>query len=738
MAKKSTQLEFELDDNYLEDRLEDDHLYSRTASAAEYERVKERSRRKAAELSLSGRDIGRIPPVADPSRKERCRTDLGLFLKTYFPAVFELPWSPVHRELIDRLQDAVMHGGQRAVALPRGFGKTEICKHTAVWATVYGYRRFVLVIASEGASSSDLLGSIRLIYESNELFQSDFPEICHAVKALEGITNRVHGQLCLGQRTFIEWGLRKIVYPTVPGAIAPGSVIACTTLTGRLRGLSAKLPSGETVRPDFVIIDDPQSRESAKSLQQVADRLKLINSDILGMAGPQTKMTAVMPCTVIYPNDVADQMLDREKYPEWQGIRTGLLIGFPAHPELWQRYWEIRSRGLREETGPEESNRFYVNNRAQMDDGCHASWPEYFRSDEVSAVQYAMDIYLADKQRFYSECQNEPQASDPGDGLRIAEEEVWQRLSGRPRLEIPAEVTRLTMAVDVQATVLFYMILGTTPDFTGWVVDYGVFPDQPRQVFKASEASPTYGDLYPGGGEAALFGALQDFVLPMVRASYPREDGTELRISRCLVDSGWATQQIYDFVRHARETALMPSKGLGITATSQPISERKRRPGEVVSGYEWRIGTTKGSSTNRVLFYDANWWKTFVRTRLRTSLGEPGSLRFCGREIDDRARLLAGHLSAEYAIMDIALRRSEVWKLQPGRENHWLDTLVGCMVAASEQGAALLINPPDASGKEALPRKYQPGKLSYRSPDGSRPRTLTGHRILGPARRLGG
>ena len=59
-------------------------------------------------------------------------------------------------------------------------------------------------------------------------------------------------------------------------------------------------------------------------------------------------------------------------------------------------------------------------------------------------------------------------------------------------------------------------------------------------------------------------------------------------------------------------------------------------------------------------------------------------------------------------------------------------------VTAASRGASLLINPPDASGKEALPRKYQPGKLSYRSPDGSRPRTLTGHRTLGPARRLGG
>ena len=712
--------------------------FARPRSSTDYEAVKERARRKAAELSMTGRDIGPIPPVAEPERKERCRRDLGLFLKTYFPAVFALPWSPIHLELIARLQDAAMHGGQRAVALPRGFGKTEICKHTAVWATVYGYRRFVLVIAAEGNSSGDLLEAIRMVFEANETFQADFPEICHAVTALEGITNRTHGQLCCGNRTYIEWGQRKIVYPSVPGAIAPGSVISCTTLTGRLRGLSAKLPSGETIRPDFVIIDDPQSRESAKSLQQVSDRLKLINSDILGMAGPQTKMTAVMPCTVIYPGDVADQMLDREKYPEWQGIRTGLLQGFPTHLELWQRYWEIRSRGLREETGAEESNRFYVANRAQMDAGCKASWPEYFRADEVSAVQYAMDIYLADKQRFYSEYQNEPQASDPGDGLRITEEEVWQHLSGRPRLEIPAEVTRLTMAVDVQQTVLFYMILGTSQDFTGWVVDYGVFPDQPRQVFKASEASPTYGDIYPGGGEAALFGALQDFVLPMVRSAYPREDGVELRISRCLIDSGWATQQIYDFVRNAREVCLLPSKGLGITATSQPISERKRRVGEVVSGYEWRIGATKGSVTQRVLFYDANWWKTFVRNRLRTSLGEPGTLRFCGREIDDRARLLANHLSGEYAIMDIALRRSEVWKLAPGRENHWLDTLVGCMVAASEQGAALLINPADASGKEALPRKYQPGKASYRSPDGSRPRSLTGHRSLGPARRLGG
>ena len=152
----------------------------------------------------------------------------------------------------------------------------------------------------------------------------------------------------------------------------------------------------------------------------------------------------------------------------------------------------------------------------------------------------------------------------------------------------------------------------------------------------------------------------------------------------------------------------MPSKGLGLNATSRPISENRRRPGEVISKYKWRVAPAKGQSRLRLLFYDANWWKSFLQARIRTSRGESGNLAICGEEVNGRAKLFASHLTSEYSKEEISgTRRCDIWKLIPNRENHWMDCLAVSMIAASEQGAALLINPPTAAGKEATPYRPQ-------------------------------
>ena len=63
------------------------------------------------------------------------------------------------------------------------------------------------------------------------------------------------------------------------------------------------------------------------------------------------------------------------------------------------------------------------------------------------------------------------------------------------------------------------------------------------------------------------------------------------------------------------------------------------------------------------------------------------ALRRSGRQ----HRLLAEHLTAEYRVKTEGRGRTvDEWKLRPeASENHWLDCLVGCAVAASIQGAVL-------------------------------------------------
>jgi hypothetical protein len=126
-----------------------------------------------------------------------------------------------------------------------------------------------------------------------------------------------------------------------------------------------------------------------------------------------------------------------------------------------------------------------------------------------------------------------------------------------------------------------------------------------------------------------------------------------------------------------------------LAGSSIPFSEYKRKRGDRV-GLHWRIPNTFGRRQVRHVLVDTNYWKSFVHARLAVTMGDPGCLSLFGR--DEKAhRLLADHLTAKYRVKSLAQGRMvDEWKLRATRpDNHWLDCLVGCAVAASVQGAGL-------------------------------------------------
>jgi hypothetical protein len=345
------------------------------AGGSAWDAERDRSRANQAKKSAEGRDISPLPAVVNPERKAKAARDYEFFCRTYFPATFNLPWSTDHRELIDDIQTIVVDGGQKAFAMPRGSGKTSLCEAAVLWATLYGYRLFPLVIGSDASSALEILESIQKELETNELLLEDFPEVCYPIRRLEGIAHRCKGQLLDGERTHIHWASDCIVLPTVPGSKASGAIIAVAGLTGRLRGMKFKRPDGTSVRPDLVLLDDPQTDESARSPSQCATRKRLVNGAVLGLAGPGKEIAALMPCTVIAPGDLSDELLDREKNPQWRGKRTAMVKSWPKNQALWDQYAEIWANSLRAGNDGQEATDFYRANREQMDAGFVVSWP---------------------------------------------------------------------------------------------------------------------------------------------------------------------------------------------------------------------------------------------------------------------------------------------------------------------------------------------------------------------------
>ena len=703
----------------------------------DYAQRREREARRQATMSASGRDIGDIAPVADPERREACRQDFIAFCRTYFAEIFYLPFGEFHIKTAKRMQAAILHGQRFALAMPRGSGKSALCECAVLWAALYGYRHFPVIVAASDNLAKKIFGTIKKALQFNPKIKDDFPEVCQPIAALENITNRCKGQTQHGIPTDIGWG-DEIVFACVKESAVGGTIIMKASMTASIRGLKYATSDGKEVRPDMVVVDDPQTKESAKSVTQVKDRLELINSDIAGMAGPEENMTIFVPCTVIQRGDVADQLLDRELNPIWQGIRYQLLDGFPTNLPLWQRYWNIRMEDLRNDRGMEDSNRFYIENRQTMDDGCSATWPDRFKRNEVSAIQSAMNLYFTNRETFMSEYQNTPAEDDPGNEERLKADDVFGLMNRRPKLQVPQAATKIMMFIDVQKNLLYWAVMAFSDDFTSWLLDYGAFPDQPRQMFTTYDASPTYSDICPAaaGLEGALTNALSTLVPKWLNRPFIREDGAELYIERCLIDAGWgdSTNAIYTYIRESGfASILMPSKGVGITPTVKPFSEYQRRLGETVSQYEWHIAPVKNHPQIRLMRFDANWWKSFFRNRAMTARGEKGGFSVNETALHDRFRLLADHLTSEYPVsMSVnGGRRCDVWKLTPNKENHWLDCVVGCMVAASERGCRLLIDPPTASGKE--PKATNNPHVSARTPRPARP---NGQRTIGVGRAI--
>lgn len=689
-------------------------------SAYERKRVAEAAR--SAAKSKSGRDIGPIPNIANVERRESCRTSLRLFCETYNRDAFGLHWSDDHLRMIARLEEAVTLGALFAFAMPRGSGKTTLVRMAALWALSYSLSNYVFVIGANAAKAEDTLEAIKTYCRFLTDFAADFPEITYPVNALEGIPHRAGGQTSQGNSTLIEWAKDCVRFPTVlppknwpkewplrSDGMVPtsGRVFAASGLTGDgIRGSLKTLSTGQSIRPDLVLIDDPQSSESAHSVTQNATRERLISADVLGMAGPGRKISAVMPCTVIAKNDMIDRLLDRSLHPMWRGERTKMLRTFPAQLDAWESYFEVyRQCAMREPPDFTDANAYYIAHRSALDAGAEASWAARKLPDEVSAIQHAMNLYCRDPKAFFSEYQNDPQDTEGSKSSEITPADVTKKLNRVNRLMVPRECTRLTSFIDVGGKVLWYAVCAWDERFGGAVVDYGTFPRQNRSYFAASDVRPSIQDVFPGmSEEAAIYKALETLTETILNRDYIQaEIESPVRINRCLIDSGWNTDTVYQFCRQSAHSSIVqPSKGYAVTAAGKPMAEWPKRPGER-AGWNWRVGVPS-SSSGRLCTFDPNQWKTFTAERILTPHGAAGCLSIFGNEPYVH-QLFADHLSSEYCTETTGRGRTvQVWQVRPDRvDNHWFDCIVGCAVAASEQG--LVWNASDKPTQQSGPRK---------------------------------
>jgi hypothetical protein len=503
-----------------------------------------------------------------------------------------------------------------------------------------------------------------------------------------------------GVRTEVTWQRKELILPTAPPPDneASGAILAVAGITGAIRGLSHVDASGTTIRPSLVLADDPQDRESSRSVVQTDERMSVLTGDLLGLAGPGGSMTCIVPCTVINPGDLADQLLDRDKHPEFNGIKYKMVYEWPTRMDLWEEYLSLQKRDA------VAAREFYRARRAEMDMGAKLGWESRFGPSELSALHHVFNLRAKlGEQSFEAEMQNEPlipaQELNKLDPVLIA-----SRTNGLPRFVAPGDCELVTAMVDVGQDLLWYMAVGWSEDFSCAVLDYGSFPEQRTRTFLSRNASPTLDMVYPGGVSTSVYSGLRALLDKLLAREWRRVDGATLRLARILVDRGWENETVIRCVaHHPSRDVITASKGEGFGPQRLPIAEYHKRPGEKL-GPGWVLNMADRTTRLRYLRFDSHIIKNTVADMLVRPMGERGGITLYGDSPGEH-ELLAHHLSSEVPVATTAMGRTvNCWTKLPNKENHLLDALCGCVTAASLEG----FSPLNALAGKPVERQKKP------------------------------
>jgi len=626
--------------------------------------------RKAAE-SAKTRAID-IPPPVDMARRESLEDDTPAWMRHYMPEAFADPFTEDQDEIIAAVDDVILNGGYKAIAAPRGDGKTTLVKGLIVKAICTGAIRFPVGIGATARQTEEtILAGVKDEFESNDQLMADYPEICAPIRALEGSAKRAAMQTHMDKdgeqrRTKFQWAGDGVVFPTVENlswideSRASGLAFRTRGADAAIRGLLFR-----NRRPDFVLIDDPDTDESATSPLQTAKRCKVIRRGISQLGTGRRKIGVVMLTTISAIDSVSDIFTDPKREPAWNGKRYKALKTWPIREDMWEDYITIRRTYEPTEDGAKDraqaaATKFYGDNRAQMDDGSAVSNPYRFDPSrgQLSALQRCFDTIADDgREAFETECQNSPPIEEKQEESGITDLMVRSRLNARIKGMASRDSLGITIGIDVGKYACYYTTISWRPQAMGDVIDYGVI-----EVHNPNEI----------GIEKAITTALLSFRDDLTANPYVNEDGEPIAPRIAFIDAQYQTDAVLSMCK-ASGTPYYPSHGYG---TGHPGMKAFRVPptgaGIVIGDHLYSKIDIKHAT--REFHIDADHWKTWVHSRFMIDVGKPSSLALYGSDAKIHT-VYSSHIVSETQVDEFirgkGVKRS--WK-KISRANHMFDS----------------------------------------------------------------
>jgi len=648
------------------------------------------NREKVARHRAALREIGEIPAVVDPAKRAECDRSLQVFLETCFPDVFHLQFSQAHLDLIAAIEHATTHGGYEAFACERGFGKTQLSIGAAVWGCLTGRVRYAVIIGANADMATAQREGIKRRLETSPTLYDLYPEICYPMRTLAGSQKNsatYHGEL-LRIRSRPD-----LVLPRIPGAPGSEAVISCTGIdSGSIRGRYYDRADGTTVRPELVMLDDPQDDNTARQPKEVESRSKKIRQAVAGTRGPGEKLAILMPCTVIAKRDLAYEFTDRDQRPEWSGRRIPAMPRMPDDLQrdnpLWHHYDELRREDLAGgDKARQRATQFYLDHRAEMSAGSEITWPARIEKNCVDALQGLMDKFLSDRMSFLAEQQQDPQGEDDL-SVYLDYAGILSRYNKIRPGQIPSQAAIVLTGIDVQEHLLYWTQIAWSSQLTGWIIERSTFPKQPVADFHHLRPPRTIHQwcrqkfpLQQMSWEEEHTAAIEELLSTLPTPA-------SVTMGPIMIDNRWHKAQdvVHRLASDPRFSGrLIPSGGLFISGNETPISARKMQPGSkrIDKSVEWY--TKREGSNRRMLLFDANFYRSQLQKGLSMEPGLPGSITYNATAPDT---ILASHLSAKVVKKSTETKRKvEVWQNKPGiDQDHWLDCCVLCRVGAELAG----------------------------------------------------
>lgn len=618
-------------------------------------------------------DIGEIPEVMDPKRRETAWNDVVEFGLSYCMSgggaagLLKRPPSARLEMYARELQKSMESGGLQHVRLPRGAGKTTWIKIAILWGISTGRLRFAVVIAATGVLASSIVTDIWDVIESSDSYAEDFPEVSFPVRALDGLFQRAAAQSYHGERTRIRRTANDIRLPVIEGSQASGAMLVAKGAGCALRGLVKG-----AMRPDYVLLDDIQTRADAFSELKTNKLVNWVQQDVMGLGGNEL-LSVAMASTPIKCGDLSDQFADAELHPEWRTLTLPMISAWPERLDLWREYDELYLEGMQSAQHDfAAATEFYLANREAMDAGADVLDPmNYDQQRELSGLQHARNLLLRANNRDAFDAEYQLKTRRPMQLLSLDARAIATHINGHARGTLPQGTLEVVAYIDVMADAgLHFAVFAFGPKQTAAVVDYGIYPDEGRLVA-------------PGATEremqVAVARHLSALLERLYAQTYIRADGVPKRLHAVWIDHGWQTAVV------SRVAALFRKRGFANTHTCAGRAAKYYDQGGknvVAHGRDVDMRERDGVT---FFMHNADAHKEAVQKAIGGTPLQAGSLSMWG-DSNTAHYDFCQQIVAEKLVDKAVSGRGVViyiWTCAPNTPNHYLDVAAGAFAMAA-------------------------------------------------------